>query len=214
MLTTDVGLTTSVENTGLGISAVTTTLRRMTMRPAESASENIPACVPRTPVSVYLPAIVGGTHVTVMLPLPSTCTESGTTPTGTSNRTYLPAAGFPSESSTCVETLIGVAPATTVSIGINDKIDELKMIGSCGASGLFSGNYRPITVGVIEPAVAAVTFDGPAQMPLSGMPAGVAITVASAIAAPRASRATGLIGMESGPVSTARSGSTFARRAT
>ena len=54
---------------------------------------------------------------------------------------------------------------------------------------------------------AAVGF-GPAQIPFSTVPDGATVTVASAISAPRASRANGLIGMESSTGMSERNGST------
>ena len=81
---------------------------------------------------------------------------------------------------------------------------------------MLSGNDTPVRAGVIDPVVVTVIpVAGPTQAcPVMGTPVAVTVIVASAIAAPRASRATGLIATESLAVSTMRSASTPRWRAT
>src|SRR5689334_19855166 len=205
-----VALTANVDVIGSGSVAITTMLRRITIRPAESASVVSGVAFPRSPVRVYGPAIFGGNHDTVATPFASTCTESGVGADDARNRTHDPTAAAALESSTAVLTILSVAPAFTVSSTANVRLAGSTTTGTCGASGLLTGSATPLKVGVIVACVASgVVAFGPAQIPLvSVVPLTATVTVASAISAPRASRANGLIGMESSAVMSARSGST------
>src|SRR5262249_47020711 len=141
----------------------------------------------------------------------SVTTVAGAGPAGTENTTGAPKAGSPVESKAVSETPSCVWPAFTVSTFTIDKLDALIVTGTCGASGLLSGSAMPMMLGVMTPTAPMFTIAlGPAHGEWNRIPTlDATVTVASAITAPRASRATARTGIESIAVVTTRSASTL-----
>ncbi len=75
-----VALMLTVDLAALGTSGMMTMLRRITTRPAESASVLSPDGVLRTPVSVDERAVSSGVQTAAARPLAFTCAESGAGP--------------------------------------------------------------------------------------------------------------------------------------